>query len=108
MFDVPAVGITRSERICATTDIASAVSVVVAVPVSAVRATLEAAHAVPDVALTFRRTELGSQGSGWIIADARVPRDALPSCLAELSRRSPSSNDRDGRGLHRRRVAKEI
>ena len=88
-------GITLSERITATTDIAEAVAgkplVVVAVPVKAVRATLESARAsfVPDVALLSlaKGLELGTlKRVDEIIADASgVPH----SRIAVLSRPEP-------------------
>ena len=109
-------GITLSERICATTDIASAVSgeqlVVVAVPVKAVRATLEAARDafVPDVALLSlaKGLELGSlKRVDEVIADASgVPEERIavlsgPNLSRETRR---AAADRDGRGLLRRRA----
>ena len=99
-------GITLSERICATTDIASAVSgeqlVVVAVPVKAVRATLEAARDafVPDVALLSlaKGLELGSlKRVDEVIADASgVPHSRIavlsgPNLSREIAERQPTA-----------------
>ena len=99
-------GITLSERICATTDIASAVSgeqlVVVAVPVKAVRATLEAARDafVPDVALLSlaKGLELGSlKRVDEVIADASgVPEERIavlsgPNLSREIAEQQPTA-----------------
>ena len=95
-------GITLSERITATTDIAEAVAgkplVVVAVPVKAVRATLESARAsfVPDVALLSlaKGLELGTlKRVDEIIADASgVPHSRIavlsgPNLSREIAER---------------------
>ena len=99
-------GITLSERICATTDIASAVSgeqlVVVAVPVKAVRVTLEAARDafVPDVALLSlaKGLELGSlKRVDEVIADASgVPEERIavlsgPNLSREIAEQQPTA-----------------
>lgn len=99
-------GITLSERICATTDIASAVSgeqlVVVAVPVKGVRATLEAARDafVPDVALLSlaKGLELGSlKRVDEVIADASgVPEERIavlsgPNLSREIAEQQPTA-----------------
>ena len=99
-------GITLSERITATTDIAEAVAgkplVVVAVPVKAVRATLESARAsfVPDVALLSlaKGLELGTlKRVDEIIADASgVPHSRIavlsgPNLSREIAERQPTA-----------------
>ena len=99
-------GITLSERITATTDIAEAVAgkslVVVAVPVKAVRATLESARAsfVPDVALLSLAKGLESgtlKRVDEIIADASgVPHSRIavlsgPNLSREIAERQPTA-----------------
>ena len=99
-------GITLSERITATTDIAEAVAgkplVVVAVLVKAVRATLESARAsfVPDVALLSlaKGLELGTlKRVDEIIADASgVPHSRIavlsgPNLSREIAERQPTA-----------------
>ena len=104
-------GIELSERINATTDIAEAVAgrelVVVAVPVKAVRATLEPARAsfVPDVALLSlaKGLELGTlKRVDEIIADASgVPHSRIavlsgPNLSREIAERQPTATEMAG------------